>query len=44
MTQIDMIWKELLMMIVGETFGDYRDHICGVVFNSRISKGDKVSV
>jgi translation initiation factor 4E len=39
----DRFWMEVLMMLVGESFGAENDRICGAVVNIR-PKADKISV
>ncbi|CAI5439700.1 unnamed protein product [Caenorhabditis angaria] len=40
---LDHLWLELLLAIVGEQFEDYGEFICGAALNVR-GKGDKVSL
>lgn len=42
-SHLDPCWLEILMLLVGETFEDDSDEICGAVVNIR-GKGDRVSV
>uniref|UniRef100_A0A1I8ASD3 EIF-4F 25 kDa subunit n=1 Tax=Steinernema glaseri TaxID=37863 RepID=A0A1I8ASD3_9BILA len=41
--QINLIWTEILMAMIGEQFGQDSDNICGIVCNVR-NKGSKISV
>jgi len=41
--QIDEIWLEVLLCLIGEAFGDDSDQVCGAVINIR-NKMDKISV
>ncbi|VDN58611.1 unnamed protein product [Dracunculus medinensis] len=40
---LDTIWLEVVLMIIGEQFGEYMEDICGVVCNIR-NKGSKISI
>ncbi|XP_036818878.1 eukaryotic translation initiation factor 4E isoform X2 [Oncorhynchus mykiss] len=40
---LDRFWLETLLCLVGETFDDYSDEVCGAVVNIR-SKGDKIAI
>ncbi|MBN3279868.1 IF4E factor, partial [Polyodon spathula] len=42
-TELDRFWLETLLCIIGETFDDYSDDVCGAVINVR-AKGDKIAV
>jgi len=39
----DKIWLETCLCLIGETFGEQSDKICGLVFNSR-QKMDRISI
>ncbi|XP_073494529.1 eukaryotic translation initiation factor 4E isoform X2 [Phyllobates terribilis] len=40
---LDRFWLETLMCLIGESFDDYSDDICGAVVNVR-AKGDKIAI
>ncbi|XP_068675736.1 eukaryotic translation initiation factor 4E-like [Montipora foliosa] len=40
---LDRIWLETLMLLVGESFGEYSDSVCGAVVQIR-TKGDKLAI
>jgi len=42
-TDLDNFWLETLLCLIGETFEEYSDHICGATVNIR-AKGDKLGV
>ncbi|MGH0117934.1 UNVERIFIED_CONTAM: hypothetical protein FKN15_074401 [Acipenser sinensis] len=42
-TELDRFWLETLLCIIGESFDDYSDDVCGAVINVR-AKGDKIAV
>ncbi|KAK6474880.1 eukaryotic translation initiation factor 4E-1B-like [Huso huso] len=42
-TELDRFWLETLLCIIGESFDDYSDDVCGAVLNVR-AKGDKIAV
>ncbi|XP_063985110.1 eukaryotic translation initiation factor 4E-1A-like isoform X1 [Diachasmimorpha longicaudata] len=39
---LDRLWLEILLCMIGEAFDDYSDDICGAVVNVR-TKGDKLA-
>jgi len=41
--ELDRLWLETLMLLVGEAFGDYSDSVCGAVVQIR-TKGDKLAI
>jgi len=41
--QIDEMWLEVLLCLIGEAFGDHSDQVCGAVINIR-PKMDKISI
>ncbi|XP_005993443.2 eukaryotic translation initiation factor 4E-1A [Latimeria chalumnae] len=42
-TELDRFWLETLLCLIGESFGDYSDDVCGAVINIR-AKGDKIAL
>lgn len=40
---LDRLWLETLMLLVGESFGEYSDSVCGAVVQIR-AKGDKLAI
>ncbi|KAM7451678.1 translation initiation factoreIF4E [Porites harrisoni] len=40
---LDRLWVETLMLLIGEQFGDYSDSVCGAVVQIR-TKGDKLAI
>ncbi|XP_029439564.1 eukaryotic translation initiation factor 4E type 1B [Rhinatrema bivittatum] len=42
-TDLDRLWLETLMCLIGEAFDEYSDDICGAVVNIR-AKGDKIAM
>ncbi|XP_065654074.1 eukaryotic translation initiation factor 4E-1A isoform X2 [Hydra vulgaris] len=42
-TDLDRLWLETLLCLIGEAFGDDSDQVCGAVVNIRI-KGDKLAM
>jgi len=42
-TDLDRIWLETLLCLIGEAFGEDSDQVCGAVINIR-PKGDKLAV
>jgi len=42
-TDLDRLWLETLLCLIGEAFGDDSDSVCGAVVNIR-HKGDKLAV
>lgn len=42
-TELDKLWLETLLCLIGEAFGDDSDQVCGAVVNIR-HKGDKLAV
>lgn len=42
-TELDRLWLETLLCLIGEAFGDDSDQVCGAVVNIR-PKGDKLAV
>ncbi|XP_076044468.1 eukaryotic translation initiation factor 4E-1A-like isoform X2 [Oratosquilla oratoria] len=42
-SELDNFWLEVLLLLVGESFEDHSDDICGAVVNVR-PKGDKIGV
>lgn len=42
-TDLDRVWLETLLCLIGESFGEDSDQICGAVVNIR-GKGDKLAV
>ena len=41
--ELDHIWMEILLALIGEHFGEDGEDICGAAVNVR-QKGDKVSI
>jgi len=39
-SDLDVFWLETLLCLIGESFDDYSDDVCGVVVNIR-ANGDK---
>lgn len=42
-TELDRLWLETLLCLIGEAFGEDSDQLCGAVVNIR-PKGDKMSI
>jgi len=42
-TELDRLWLETLLCLIGEAFGEDSDQVCGAVVNIR-PKGDKMSI
>jgi len=42
-TELDRLWLETLLCLIGEAFGDASDEVCGAVVNIR-PKGDKLGL
>ncbi|KAK8725275.1 hypothetical protein OTU49_010791 [Cherax quadricarinatus] len=42
-TELEILWLEILMLMIGENFEDHNEEICGAVVNIR-NKGDKIGV
>jgi len=42
-TELDRLWLETLLCLIGEAFGEDSDHVCGAVVQLR-GKGDKLAV
>jgi len=42
-TELDRLWLETLLCLIGEAFGEDSDQVCGAVVNIR-HKGDKLAV
>uniref|UniRef100_A0A8C2QH09 Eukaryotic translation initiation factor 4E n=1 Tax=Cricetulus griseus TaxID=10029 RepID=A0A8C2QH09_CRIGR len=40
---LDLFWLETLLCLIGESFDDYSDDVCGAVFNVR-AKDDKIAI
>lgn len=40
---LDRFWLETLLCLIGESFDDYSDDVCGAVVNVR-AKGDKIAI
>lgn len=43
MTELDRLWLEIILCMIGEGFNQYSSDICGAVVNIR-GKNDKVAV
>ncbi|XP_078366338.1 eukaryotic translation initiation factor 4E-1A-like isoform X1 [Oculina patagonica] len=41
--ELDRLWTETMMLLVGEMFGEYSDSVCGAVVQIR-TKGDKLAI
>lgn len=41
--ELDRLWRETLMLLIGESFGEYSDSVCGAVVQIR-TKGDKLAI
>ncbi|KAM5217361.1 eukaryotic translation initiation factor 4E type 1B isoform 4-T7 [Hipposideros larvatus] len=41
--ELDHLWLETLLCVIGESFGEYSREVCGAVINIR-TKGDKIAV
>ncbi|KAJ8876377.1 hypothetical protein PR048_020822 [Dryococelus australis] len=41
--ELDSVWLEVLLCLIGEAFDDFGDDVCGAVVNLR-NKGDKIAV
>ncbi|XP_004679610.1 PREDICTED: eukaryotic translation initiation factor 4E type 1B [Condylura cristata] len=41
--ELDRLWLETLLCLIGESFADYSQDVCGAVINIR-TKGDKIAV
>ncbi|OBS64918.1 hypothetical protein A6R68_06549, partial [Neotoma lepida] len=42
-SDLDRFWLETLLCLIGESFDDYSDDVCGAVVNVR-AKGDKIAI
>ncbi|NWW32877.1 IF4E factor, partial [Panurus biarmicus] len=42
-SDLDRFWLETLLCLIGESFDDYSDDVCGAVVNVR-TKGDKIAI
>nr|CAG4638678.1 EOG090X0BMA [Cyclestheria hislopi] len=42
-TELDCLWLEVILCLIGEAFEEFSDEICGAVVNIR-TKGDKLSI
>ncbi|KAF7461125.1 Hypothetical predicted protein [Marmota monax] len=42
-SDLDRFWLETLLSLIGESFDDYSDDVCGAVVNVR-AKGDKIAI
>ncbi|XP_042861987.1 eukaryotic translation initiation factor 4E-like isoform X2 [Penaeus japonicus] len=42
-TELDNFWMEVLLLMIGESFEEHSDEVCGAVVNVR-GKGDKIGV
>ncbi|XP_070273283.1 eukaryotic translation initiation factor 4E type 1B [Myotis yumanensis] len=42
-TELDRLWLETLLCLIGESFEEYSQEVCGAVINIR-TKGDKIAV
>ncbi|CAN0436623.1 unnamed protein product [Lampetra planeri] len=42
-SDLDRVWLETLLCLIGEAFDDHSDNVCGAVVNIR-GKGDKIAV
>jgi|ERR1711872_80459 len=42
-TELDNFWREVLMLMIGESFETHSDEVCGAVVSVR-GKGDKIGV
>ncbi|KAM4677723.1 eukaryotic translation initiation factor 4E type 1B [Discoglossus pictus] len=42
-SDLDALWLETLLCMIGEVFDEYNDEICGAVINIR-AKGDKIAI
>ncbi|KAM9311641.1 eukaryotic translation initiation factor 4E type 1B [Gastrophryne carolinensis] len=42
-TDLDSLWLDTLLCLIGEAFEEYSDEVCGAVINIR-AKGDKIAV
>ncbi|CAH3031069.1 eukaryotic translation initiation factor 4E isoform X2 [Pocillopora verrucosa] len=41
--ELDRLWLETLMLLIGESFGEYSENVCGAVVQIR-QKGDKLAI
>ncbi|XP_075130801.1 eukaryotic translation initiation factor 4E type 1B [Leptodactylus fuscus] len=42
-SDLDALWLETLLCLIGEAFGEYSEEVCGAVINIR-AKGDKIAI
>ena len=42
-SDLDRFWLETLLCLIGESFDDYSDDVCGAVVDVR-AKGDKIAI
>ncbi|XP_056664503.1 eukaryotic translation initiation factor 4E type 1B-like [Monodelphis domestica] len=42
-SNLDRLWLETLLCLIGEAFEEYSEEVCGVVLNVR-TKGDKIAI